>query len=108
MSAKTRASRPRKVTQAPACLAPKCAASTTEEPSLGDELTQRDSLYYNVPLIFLVSYAETVSDILTFSLQVEATLFKVPHSYFESLDVCRETYLLGHPGEEISQGVTDQ
>ena len=64
MLAKTRASR--KVTQAPARLAPKRAASksTTEEPSLGDELTQRDSLYYSVPLIFLVSYAETVSDII--------------------------------------------
>ena len=62
MSAKTRASR--KVTQAPARLAPKRAASksTTEAP-LGDELTRRDSLYYSVPLIFLVSYAETVSDI---------------------------------------------
>jgi len=63
MSAKTQASR--KVTQAPVRLAPKRAASksTTEEPSLGDEATRRDSLYYNVPLIFLVSYAETVSDI---------------------------------------------
>jgi hypothetical protein len=45
---------------------------------------------------------------LTFRPQVEATLFKVPRSYFESSDVFRETYLLGLPGEEISQGVTDQ
>jgi hypothetical protein len=63
MSAKTRASR--KVTQAPARLAPKrpVSKSTTEETSLGDELTRRDSLYYSVPLIFLVSHAKTVSDI---------------------------------------------
>ena len=63
MPAKTRASR--KVTQAPAHLAPKRATfkSTAVEPSLGDELTRRDSLYYNVPLILLVSYAKTLSDI---------------------------------------------
>ena len=58
MSAKTQASR--KVTQAR--LARKRAAST-EEPSLGDVLTRRDSLYYNVPLTILVSYVETVSNI---------------------------------------------
>ena len=39
---------------------------------------------------------------------MEATLFKVPRSYFESLDVFREAYLLGLPGDEMSQGVTDQ
>jgi hypothetical protein len=52
----------RKVTQAPARLAPKRAAFT-EGPSLGDELTQRDLLYYNAPLTILVSYVETVSNI---------------------------------------------
>lgn len=60
MSAKTRASR--KVTQAPARVAPKRAASksTPEEPSLEDKLTRRDALYYNVPLILLVRYGEIV------------------------------------------------
>ena len=108
MPAKTRASR--KVTQAPTHLTPKhtTSKSTTEEPSLGDKLTQRDSLYYNVPLILLVSYAKTLSDIPNIWPQVEVTLFKVPRSYFESSNVFWETYLLGLPDDEISQGVTDQ
>jgi len=41
-------------------------------------------------------------------MQVEATLFKVPRSYFEQFDAFRKTYLLDAQDGEVLDGCTDQ
>ena len=71
---------------------------------------QRDPLYYNAPLIILVSRVVVMSDALDIYvlMQVEAILFKIPRSYFENVDTFRKTYLFGPDGEEVSDGHTDQ
>ena len=71
---------------------------------------KRDLLYYNAPLIILVSRAwlwVTALDIYVW-IQVEAILFKIPRSYFENVDTFRKTYLFGPDGEDVSDGHTDQ
>jgi len=94
---------------------PESATSASGKSSLGDvrplnDPIQREPLYYNAPLIILVSYVVVMSDTrdIFVSMQVEAILFKIPRSYFENVDTFRMTYLFDPDGEEVSDGHTDQ
>jgi len=96
-------------------ITPKSATSAIGESSLGDvrplkDSIRRDPLYYNAPLIILVSRVVVMSDgfDIYVRIQVEAVLFKIPRSYFENVDTFRKTYLFGPDGKEVSDGYTDQ
>ena len=94
----------------PETIIPESAASATTpgdvRPPRGSIL--RDPLYYNDPLIILVSCVVVMSDGLISMLQVEAVLFKIPRCYFENVDTFRKTYLFGPDGKKVSDGYTDQ
>ena len=91
-------------------ITPEGAASAVGDvPPLKDSV-RRDPLYYNAPLIILVSPVVVMSDGFNIYvwIQVEVILFKIPRSYFENVYTFRKTYLFGPDGEKVSDGYTDQ
>ena len=87
-----------------------CSPSLEDKQFLSPSI-QRDPLYYDIPLIFLVSHAIFPNCTLDVYGQVEDTLFKIARGYFEkhsSDSMFRVTTLVGPRAQEVPCGLTDQ